>query len=75
MDKPKAHPLMGCAFFHRKGKFEWIKRKKKRVRRVIFLGVIAMIVSLYIGNEFQDRNGTSYAPARYFETGTKLVSF
>ncbi|KXI81284.1 class I/II aminotransferase [Bacillus cereus] len=51
------------------------KKKKQRVRRVIFIGVIAMIVSIYVGNEFQDRNGTSYAPARYFETGTKLVSF
>ncbi|WP_165915450.1 hypothetical protein [Bacillus thuringiensis] len=51
------------------------KKKKQRVRRVIFIGVIAMIVSLYIGNEFQDRNGKSYAPAKYFETGTKLVSF
>jgi hypothetical protein len=74
MDKPKAHPLMGCAFFHRKGKLEWIK-KKQRVRRLIIMGTVAIIVSLYIGNEFQDRNGKSYAPAKYFETGTKLISF
>ncbi|GAB6484034.1 MULTISPECIES: hypothetical protein [Bacillus] len=51
------------------------KKKKQRVRRVIFIGVIAMIVSIYVGNEFQDRNGTSYAPAKYFETGTKLILF
>ncbi|WP_176535559.1 hypothetical protein [Bacillus cereus] len=51
------------------------KKKKKRVRRVIFIGVMAMIVSLYIGNELLDRNGKSYAPAKYFETGTKLISY
>ncbi|MDA1635991.1 hypothetical protein PDK11_24610 [Bacillus cereus] len=51
------------------------KKKKKRMKRAIFIGVIAMIVSLYIGNKFQDQNGKSYAPAKYFETGTKLVSF
>ncbi|AHX21686.1 MULTISPECIES: hypothetical protein [Bacillus] len=51
------------------------KKKKQRVRRVIIMGVVAMIVSLYIGSEFQDRNGKSYAPAKYFETGTKLISF
>ncbi|WP_165613750.1 hypothetical protein [Bacillus albus] len=51
------------------------KKKKQRVRRAIFIGVIAMIISLYIGNEFQDWNGKSYAPAKYFETGTKLISF
>lgn len=45
------------------------KKKKQRVRRVIIMGIVAMIVSLYIGNEFQDRNGKSYAPAKYFETG------
>ncbi|MBG9714202.1 hypothetical protein [Bacillus cereus] len=51
------------------------KKKKQRVRRVIIMGVVAMIVSLYIGSEFQDRNGKSYATAKYFETGTKLISF
>ncbi|MCI4251447.1 hypothetical protein MRP26_21170 [Bacillus sp. CCB-MMP212] len=51
------------------------KKKKQRVRRVIIMGVVAMIVSLYIGSEFQDRNGKGYAPAKYFETGTKLISF
>ncbi|MGD6931614.1 MULTISPECIES: hypothetical protein [Bacillus cereus group] len=51
------------------------KKKKQRVRRVIFIGIIAMIISLYIGSEFQDRNGKSYAPAKYFETGTKLISY
>ncbi|WP_179863301.1 hypothetical protein [Bacillus cereus] len=51
------------------------KKKKQRVRRVIFLEVIAVIVLLYIGDKFQDRNGSSYAPAKYFETGTKLISF
>ncbi|WP_179194248.1 hypothetical protein [Bacillus thuringiensis] len=51
------------------------KKKKQRVRRVIIMGVVAMIVSLYIGSEFQDRNGKSYAPTKYFETGTKLISF
>ncbi|HGA1022333.1 TPA: hypothetical protein ACIQN7_002671 [Bacillus cereus] len=51
------------------------KKKKQRVRRAIFFGVIAMIVSLYIGNELQDRDGKSYAPAKYFETGTKLISY
>ncbi|MEJ9245467.1 hypothetical protein P4L01_33160 [Bacillus cereus] len=45
------------------------KKKKQRVRRVIIMGVVAMI-----GSEFQDRNGKSYAPAKYFETGTKLIS-
>ncbi len=75
MDKPKAHPLMGCAFFCRKGNFRMDKKKKQRMRRTIFLGVIVMIISLYIGSEFQDRNGKSYAPAKYFETGTKLISF
>ena len=75
MDKPKAHPLMGCAFFTQKGEIRVDKKKKQRVRRVIIMGVVAMIVSLYIGSEFQDRNGKSYAPAKYFETGTKLISF
>ncbi|WP_226546240.1 hypothetical protein [Bacillus thuringiensis] len=51
------------------------KKKKQRIKRAIFIGVIAIIVSLFIGNEFQDRNGKSYAPAKYFETGTKLNSF
>ncbi|HDR7869708.1 MULTISPECIES: hypothetical protein [Bacillus cereus group] len=51
------------------------KKKKQRVRRAVFIGVVAMIVSLYIGSELQDRNGKSYAPAKYFEKGTKLVSF
>ncbi|HDR6957443.1 MULTISPECIES: hypothetical protein [Bacillus cereus group] len=51
------------------------KKKKQRVRRVIIMGGVAMIVSLYIGSEFQDRNGKSYAPAKYFETGTKLISY
>ncbi|MFJ8221014.1 hypothetical protein [Bacillus cereus] len=51
------------------------KKKKQRIKRAIFIGVIAIIVSLFIGNEFQDRNGKSYAPAKYFETGTKLISF
>ncbi|WP_179883866.1 MULTISPECIES: hypothetical protein [Bacillus cereus group] len=51
------------------------KKKKQRVRLVIIMGVVAMIVSLYIGSEFQDRNGKSYAPAKYFETGTKLISY
>ncbi|WP_176342982.1 hypothetical protein [Bacillus thuringiensis] len=51
------------------------KKKKQRVRRVIIMGVVVMIVSLYIGSEFQDRNGKSYAPAKYFETGTKLISY
>ncbi|WP_170953273.1 hypothetical protein [Bacillus thuringiensis] len=51
------------------------KKKKQRVRRVIIMGVVAMIVSLYIGSEFQDRNGKSYAPEKYFETGTKLISY
>ncbi|MDA2111379.1 hypothetical protein PDQ37_31085 [Bacillus cereus] len=51
------------------------KKKKQRVRRVIIMGIVAMIVSLYIGNEFQDRNGKSYATAKYFETGTKLISY
>ncbi|WP_170955304.1 hypothetical protein [Bacillus cereus] len=51
------------------------KKKKQRVRRVIIMGVVAMIVSLYIGSEFQDQNGKSYAPAKYFETGTKLISY
>ncbi|WIK98681.1 hypothetical protein QPL86_28355 (plasmid) [Bacillus bombysepticus] len=51
------------------------KKKKQRVRRVIIMGVVAMIVSLYFGSEFQDRNGKSYAPAKYFETGTKLISY
>ncbi|MCC2328749.1 MULTISPECIES: hypothetical protein [Bacillus cereus group] len=51
------------------------KKKKQRVRRVIFIGIIVMIISLYIGSEFQDRNGKSYAPAKYFETGTKLISY
>ncbi|MFB5545153.1 hypothetical protein [Bacillus cereus] len=45
------------------------------MRRVVFIGLIAIIISLYIGNEFQDRNGKSYAPAKYFETGTKLISY
>ncbi|WP_179885336.1 hypothetical protein [Bacillus thuringiensis] len=51
------------------------KKKKQRMKRVIFIGIILMIASLYIGSEFQDRNGKSYAPAKYFETGTKLISF
>ncbi|HDR4766011.1 TPA: hypothetical protein QCR57_005254 [Bacillus cereus] len=53
------------------------KKKKQRMKRVIFIGIIAMIVSLYVGSEFQDRNGKGkgYAPAKYFETGTKLISF
>ncbi|WP_179958489.1 hypothetical protein [Bacillus sp. BPN334] len=51
------------------------KKKKQRMKRAIFLGVIAMIISLYIGSGFQDRNGKSYAPAKYFETGTKLISY
>ncbi|MFJ8525158.1 hypothetical protein [Bacillus cereus] len=53
------------------------RKKKQRVRRAIFIGLVAMIVSLCIGigSEFQDRNGKSYAPAKYFETGTKLISF
>ncbi|BAR87761.1 class I/II aminotransferase (plasmid) [Bacillus thuringiensis serovar tolworthi] len=46
------------------------KKKKQRVRRVIIMGIVAMI-----GNEFQDRNWKSYAPAKYFETGTKLISY
>lgn len=75
MDKPKAHSLMGCAFFSQKGELEMDKKKKQQVRRAVFIGVVAMIVSLYIGSELQDRNGKSYAPAKYFETGTKLVSF
>ncbi|HDR4907709.1 TPA: hypothetical protein QCR48_004186 [Bacillus cereus] len=51
------------------------KKKKQRMKRVIFIGIIAMIVSLYVGSEFQDWNGKGYAPAKYFETGTKLISF
>ncbi|HDR7067930.1 hypothetical protein P4388_31240 [Bacillus thuringiensis] len=51
------------------------KKKKQRMKCVIFIGIIVMIVSLYIGSEFQDRNGKGYAPAKYFETGTKLISF
>ncbi|MFY4675036.1 hypothetical protein [Bacillus anthracis] len=51
------------------------KKKKQRMKRTIFIGVIAMIISLYIGNELQNRNGKSYAPAKYFETGTKLISY
>ncbi|MDK3015686.1 MULTISPECIES: hypothetical protein [Bacillus] len=51
------------------------KKKKQRMKCVIFIGIIAMIVSLYIGSEFQDRDGKGYAPAKYFETGTKLISF
>ncbi|MGD6787247.1 MULTISPECIES: hypothetical protein [Bacillus cereus group] len=51
------------------------KKKKQRIKRAVFIGVIAMVISLYIGSEFQDRNGKSYAPAKYFETGTKLISY
>ena len=51
------------------------KKKKQRMKRTIFIGVIAMTISLYIGSEFQDRNGKSYAPAKYFEIGTKLISY
>ncbi len=75
MDKPKAHPENGvCLFFVERG-IRVDKKKKQRVRRVIIMGIVAIIISLYIGNEFQDRNGKSYAPAKYFETGTKLISF
>lgn len=42
---------------------------------MIFVGLVAMIVSVYIGSKFEDQNGKRYAPAQYFETGTKLVSF
>ncbi|WP_176524427.1 MULTISPECIES: hypothetical protein [unclassified Bacillus (in: firmicutes)] len=51
------------------------KKKKKRIKRTILLGVIAMIVSVYIGSKFEDQNGKRYAPAQYFEAGTKFVSF
>ncbi|HDX9683454.1 hypothetical protein PDN41_20435 [Bacillus cereus] len=51
------------------------KKKKQRVRRVIIIGIVAMILLIYSGNEFQEKNGRIYAPAKYFETGTKLVSF
>lgn len=62
-------------FLRRKGNFRMDKKKKQRMKRTIFIGVVAMIISLYIGSEFQDRNGKSYAPAKYFETGTKLISY
>ncbi|WP_179863007.1 hypothetical protein [Bacillus sp. AFS098217] len=51
------------------------KKKKKSIIRMICISVLAMIVSVYIGSKFEDQNGKRYAPAKYFDAGTKLVSF